>query len=35
MIRSRLFVVLSAMAIIATPLSAQYKPKYTVEQFLS
>src|ERR1700730_14741793 len=35
MIRSRLFVALSAMAIIATPLSAQYKPKYTGEQFLS
>ena len=35
MIRSRLFVALSAMAILAAPLSAQYKPKYTIEQFLS
>lgn len=35
MIRSRLAFALSAAALLAAPLSAQYKPKYTVEQFLS
>src|ERR1051325_6632810 len=35
MIRSRLLLSLPAAALLAAPLSAQYKPKYTVEQFLS
>src|ERR1051325_7058984 len=35
MIRSRFLLVLPAAALLAAPLSAQYKPKYTVEQFLS
>src|SRR5439155_22903755 len=35
MFRSRLLFALPAVALLAAPLSAQYKPKYTVEQFLS
>lgn len=35
MLRSRLFFALSATTLVAAPVSAQYKPKYTVEQFLS
>jgi len=35
MIRSRLLLALPAAVVLAAPLSAQYKPKYTVEQFLS
>jgi dipeptidyl-peptidase 4 len=35
MIRTRFAFALSAAALLAAPLSAQYKPKYTVEQFLS
>src|SRR4051812_22589715 len=35
MLRSRILLVISATALIVAPLSAQYKPKYTVEQFLS
>src|SRR3954453_11946626 len=35
MFRSRILLAISATAVIAAPVSAQYKPKYTVEQFLS
>src|ERR1041385_8895149 len=35
MIRSRLLLSLPAAVLLAAPPSAQYKPKYTVEQFLS
>ena len=35
MIRSRLLLSLPAAVLLAAQLSAQYKPKYTVEQFLS
>src|SRR4051812_20169947 len=35
MLRTRILHAISAAALIAGPVSAQYKPKYTVEQFLS
>ena len=35
MLCSRRFLALPIALVIAAPLSAQYKPKYTVEQFLS